>query len=241
MLKQGSGNETLPGWRDFERTIALAFAGEAPETKAVFDVLLEDKANPVSKYGLSCKMRGELNRIQRDGRVTIEVSNSAQKFWECLAERGFDQTNYKDYPRDVGIALVDLVEQWHQETIAKNIDMSKSFFLVLSWNRNGWYQLHQFRLELPDPRSIEWQFPFEKRRGVEKRARRLRGRDDQGVVFEWYGESGGQLKYYPSESWAIWKSAPFQLEPLQANMEYGILAKAATYFSEKWEWTLKDE
>lgn len=90
MLKQGSGNQTLPGWRDFERTIALAFAGEAPETKAVFDVLLEDKANPVSKYGLSCKMRGELNRIQRDGRVTIEVSNSAQKFWECLAERGFD-------------------------------------------------------------------------------------------------------------------------------------------------------
>jgi len=178
MLKQGSGNETLPGWRDFERTIALAFAGEAPETKAVFDVLLEKPANPGVKYGLSCKMRGELNRIQRDGQVTIEVSNSAQKFWECLAEKGLDQTNYKEYPRDAGIALVELVEQWHQETVTKNIDISKSFFLVLSWNRSGWYQLHQFQLELPNPRLLEWQFPLEQRRGVEERARRLRGSDD---------------------------------------------------------------
>lgn len=241
MLKGTQEIETLPGWRDFERTVALAFGGEAPENKAVFDVLLESPTRPGIKYGLSCKMRGELNRIGRDGRVTIEVSNSAQKFWGCLSTGGFDQTNYKDHPQDVGILLVKLVEQWHRETTESGIDIRNSFFLVLSWNRAGWYQLHQFRLDLPNPKSLEWQFPIEQRRGIQERARRLRGSDDTGVVFEWYGESGGQLKYYPSETWAVWKSDQFQLEPLRSDGQYGILAKAAAYFPSKWKWARDKE
>ena len=72
---------TLPGWRDFERAVALAFGGIAPENKAVFDVLLSGPERPGAMYyGLSCKMRGELDRLDRDGRVTIELSNSAKKF-----------------------------------------------------------------------------------------------------------------------------------------------------------------
>ncbi|NJN66514.1 MAG: hypothetical protein HC884_07270 [Chloroflexaceae bacterium] len=239
MLRGNGGSKTLPGWRDFERTTALALSGEAPETKAVFDVLLTSRTNPGVRYRISCKMRGELDRIDRDGRVTIEVSNSAQKFWECLSKKGFDQTNYKNHPRDVGIALIDLVEQWHQEVAATGSDIHKSFFLVLSWNRSGWYQLHQFRLGLPDPELLDWQFPLEQRRGVQTQARRLRGSDDAGVVFEWYGESGGQLKYYPPETGAVWKSARFQLEPLRDDREYGILAKAAAYFPERWNWATK--
>ena len=73
---------TLPGWRDFERAVALAFGGIAPENKAVFDVILTDSGRPEVKYGLSCKMRSELDRIDRDGRVTIELSNSYGKFWD---------------------------------------------------------------------------------------------------------------------------------------------------------------
>jgi hypothetical protein len=88
---------TLPGWRDFERAVALAFDGEAPENKAVFDVLLTDSDTPQVKYGISCKMRGELNRIDRDGRVTIELSNSASKFWRHLKTRGIDQRDYQEY------------------------------------------------------------------------------------------------------------------------------------------------
>ena len=75
---------TLPGWRDFERAVALAFGGIAPENKAVFDVLLSGPERPGVTYGLSCKMRGELDRLDRDGRVTIELSNSAKKFWAYL-------------------------------------------------------------------------------------------------------------------------------------------------------------
>lgn len=55
LVKEG---RTLPGWRDFERAVALAFGGEAQESKAIFDVLLSRTDRPEVKYGLSCKMRG---------------------------------------------------------------------------------------------------------------------------------------------------------------------------------------
>jgi hypothetical protein len=61
------------------------------------------------------------------------------------------------------------------------------------------------------------------------------GRDNIGVLFEWYGESGGQLKYYPFASNAKWASVPFQLEPLPDAEGYGILAKASAYFPQLWE------
>ena len=71
---------TLPGWRDFERAVALAFNGEAQESKAIFDVLLLSQDRPHIRYGLSCKMRRELNKIKRTGRVSLELSNSAGQF-----------------------------------------------------------------------------------------------------------------------------------------------------------------
>jgi hypothetical protein len=73
---------TFPGWRDFERSVALALTGTASESKEIFDVVLARPGALDSdpKYGLSCKMRSELNRVGRDGRATIEVSNSAGKF-----------------------------------------------------------------------------------------------------------------------------------------------------------------
>ncbi|MEW6739449.1 MAG: hypothetical protein ACOYU2_00250 [Nitrospirota bacterium] len=41
MLAQKQGR-TLPGWRDFERAVAVAFNGESQENKFIFDVLLTD-------------------------------------------------------------------------------------------------------------------------------------------------------------------------------------------------------
>jgi hypothetical protein len=105
---------TLPGWRDFERAAALAFGGVAQESKAIFDVLIPLADEPKVKYGLSCKMRGELNKIRRSGRVSIELSNSAKKFWSHLGVKGINQSNYRERPAEVGAALVELVESWHQ-------------------------------------------------------------------------------------------------------------------------------
>jgi hypothetical protein len=97
--------------------------------------------------------------------------------------------------------------------------------LALSWNKKGWYQLHWFALKLPDPHLLKWYYPTEGH---------LSGDDNSGTVFEWYGESGGQLKYYPLADTALWASDRFRLEPLPANLEHGILAKVVAYYPDLW-------
>jgi hypothetical protein len=234
MLAQQDGT-TLPGWRDFERAAALAFGGQAQESKAIFDVLLPADVAEI-KYGLSCKMRRELNRIDKDGRVTLELSNSAGKFWDHLKTKGIDQANYKRNPKAVGVGLVELIEEWHATvSIARGgrVDLEGSSYLVLSWNKAGWYQLHQFPLHLPNAKRLKWYFPTVRTKIGAAIARHLRGADAAGTLLEWYGESGGQLKYYPLARSAIWSSERFRLEPL-GNVEHGILAKVAAYFPRQW-------
>ncbi len=230
-------DRTLPGWRDFERAVALAFGGEAQENKAIFDVLLPSLNRPGVKYGLSCKMRCELDRIERDGRVTLELSNSSGKFWDHLRSKGIYQRNYKNRPQDVGDALIELVKLWHTEvSLAQggSIDLARSSYLALSWNRAGEYQLHQFSLELPGRGELTWRLPNVEKKGVKSKARHLAGYDSTGILFEWYGESGGQLKYYPPAQNALWSSRRFRLEPLPEERRYGLLDKVTAYFPELW-------
>ena len=232
-----SGGRTLPGWRDFERAVALAFSGIGPENKAIFDVLLTDAEQTSVKYGLSCKMRKELNRISRDGRVTVELSNSAGQFWDQLALQNIFVANYKEKPKEVGATLINLVRRWHQTAAPDRqslLDLSQSSYLVLSWNTLEHYQLHQFSLTLPNPEDLTWYFPTNKTKDGETAARHINGDDADGRVFEWYGESGGQLKYYPKAAAALWQSEVFTLEPLP-DIEHGVLAKTASYFPALWQ------
>ena len=228
---------TLPGWRDFERSLALAFNGYASENKDIFDVRLPDQTRELVTYGVSCKMRRELDRVGKDGRVTIELSNSARKFWDYLGTKGINQANYKQHPFEVGVSLIDLVRGWHVEVSLEsggNVDLDGSFYLTLSWNRGGWYQLHQFALALPDPRNLSWYFPTYIREGTQVLGSHINGDDGSGTVFEWYGESGAQLKYYPLAQNAIWQSDLFQLEPLPQESDHGVLQKVQRYFPEQW-------
>jgi hypothetical protein len=229
------GKGALPGYRQIERAVALAFGGQAGENKGIYDVLLPNEEEPPTEIGLSCKMRSELNRVARDGRVTIEVSNSAGEFWRHLNSLSINQTNYRNYPSDVGAGLLHVVEQWHliQSTERGGlVKLDRSSYLVLLWNRVGVYQLFQFALSLPDPANLNWSFPLSKK--GDKEGRRIIGETEMGLLFEWYGESGGQLKYYPFATDAIWSSQPFQLEPLPTGREYGILLKASDYFPDQW-------
>ena len=219
---------TLPGWRDFERTIALVLNGKAQENKAVFDVLVPIPRKPLAMIGIACKMRGELDLLKRTGRVAFELSNSAGKFWGWLQKGGLTSKTYFRNPKLVGRRLLKLVESWHLAVSTRRggaVELDKSFYLVLSWNRKGWYQLHQFKVDLPKPDTLRWYFPTK---------RCLRGDDQNGTLFEWYGESGGQLKYYPLSKKAVWRSPQFQLEPIK-NAKQGLLAKAAAYFPEAWK------
>ncbi len=244
--QDGSGQQaakdeqTLPGWRDLERSVALAFGGIAQESKYIFDVLISDQKRKDVYFGLSCKMRRTLNDTKRTGRVTLELSNSSGKFWEQLRRLGINQQNYKSKPFEVAQALLSQEHEWHKSVGLDDdgsVDLSRSFYLALSWNVKGEYQLFKFSLDLPNPAQLIWDFPVVENNGEERNGRRLRGRDETGTLFEWYGESGGQLKYYPLAENALWKSEIFSLEPLPKNWneKHGILAKAKDYFSKRWK------
>jgi hypothetical protein len=244
--QDGSGQQalrdgrTLPGWRDFERSVAIAFGGEAQENKSIFDVLLPETSRNGVYFGVSCKMRRTLNDTKRTGRVTLELSNSSGKFWQRLGEIGIHQQNYKDKPTEVAKSLLNQEKEWHEEIGLKcggMVDLLQSFYLALSWNMQGEYRLFKFPLSLPKVTSLKWDFPSAVKNGEERIGRRLRGQDRKGTLFEWYGESGGQLKYYPLVESALWNSPIFRLEPLPDdwNEKHGILAKAADYFPDLWE------
>lgn len=221
-------NTSLPGWRDFERSVALAFDGFAQESKAIFDVLVPLPTKTGRYYGISCKMRETLRTVERTGRVTVEVSNSSGKFWDELKAHGID--DYEDDPESAGTMLLDLVEDWHEQVSLERggtVDVNKSFYLLLQWHKtSGRYQLFQFPTHLPSPDTLSWSVD----------GRRLIGSDDQGIMIEWYGYSGGQLKYYPFASQAIWASSIFQLEPLpESDIEYGLQRRVIEYFPELWK------
>ncbi len=245
---------TAPGWRDFERAVAAAFNGQAQESKHVFDVIVPTGYG-ASAYGISCKMRGELgNTVARQnkkglfkkGRVSMELSNSAKYFWTQLKKRGINETVYKVKPVESGIALIELVKSWHNDVSLEKgsiIDLSKSFYLVLQWDKSGLYQLFQYSIHLPDPKELKWHFPPKTgKNGEEESSLRLAGEDSFGSLFEWYGDTGGQLKYYPLTEDALWKSDKFRLEPLPTleSLEYGIIAKAKTYFPRQWSSIAED-
>lgn len=220
--------KTLPGWRDFERAVALAFQGTAQESKAIYDVLVPLAEVPDTYYGIACKMRKLLRDVQRTGRVTIEVSNSSGKFWDALQREGLD--DFETAPVRAGEILLRLVAQWHDDVdIAHGgtIDTQKSFYLVLQWDEKTLtYQMYRYALTFPDPLALSWS----------AQGRRLVGEDAHSVIIEWYGHSGGQLKYYPSIEQAIWVSEVFALEPLpERDEEYGVLRKVREYYPELWQ------
>ena len=198
---------------------------------------MSDPKNTEIEYGLACKMRGTLRDTERTGRVTMELSNAAGEFWKHLNSKGYDQTNYRSYPAEVGAALTEIIESWHIDVSLESgntVDVTKSCYLALSWHRpSGRYQLHQFNIGMPNPDTLTWSFPPSRGGG---QGRRLMGEDAIGKLLEWYGESGGQLKYYPPVSSSSWYSDPFELEPLPElpEVEDRLLSKAELYFHDLW-------
>jgi transcriptional regulator with XRE-family HTH domain len=232
-LKRGS--ITLPGWRDFERAAAVVFDGEAPEGKQILDIVFRTPTAEGKYYGVSCKMKQI--KVNDAERAYIELSNASKSFWRELEKRGLERSTYRQHPLEVGQIIINLVKEWHKfikiPGIGRvEIDRSKSFYLILSWDEStGLYQLHQLPFELPEPTMLRWEFPL----NVRGEQNRLVGHEESGRLFEWYAESGGQLKYYPRFSTAFWKSNAFRLEPLPPNSTpYTLLGKVEAYFPAHW-------
>ncbi|HVO41305.1 MAG TPA: hypothetical protein VMT34_01720, partial [Aggregatilineales bacterium] len=209
------------------------------QCRVASDVLIPDPGKPIA-CSISCKMGSQLNRVlKKDGRVTMELSNSSKKFKDFLNAKGIPSSEYRQRPRDVGIGIVEAIESWKSAVSVANggtIDIEKSSYLVLLYNSAGFYQMFRFRIQLPDPRGISWYYPQRTRDGQRNAAGHLNGDDkDGGRQFEWYSDSGGQLKYYPLAADAVWKSPQFRLEPLSEEAKvFGLITKAESYFPQQW-------
>jgi hypothetical protein len=235
--QDGSGGQrkgqagTIPDWRNYERVIAVAFGGKAPENKAIFDVHITHPEG--FRYGISCKMKKELRRSLRpNGRVYIEVSNAVGTFMDTIAHysNGLTVDNYRHYPTETGAAVLTTVQQLHEAAGTGQggpMTLSRSSYLVLQWSAEGFYRFYQYPIRLPDASTLTWTFPSDKR---------IRGVDHNGeVVIDWY-RNAGQLKYYPLRIQALWASKLFTLEPLPRGIdEYGMLVRAKEYFPDQWK------
>jgi hypothetical protein len=220
---------TLPGWRDFERVVAATFGGIGTESKFIYDVILKSDKTPAEVIGISCKMRKELTKMLKKGQASIEVANASGEFWDTIKQKtNLTEADYMSQPERIGAVLLGVVGEWHRNADSHawgQISAQKSLFLNLLWNdRTGDYRLLQFPIQLPDPSTLTWSVD----------GRRLIGRNESDILFEWYGHSGGQLKYYPPISQAVWISENLRLEPLQSPRGDLLVDKAAAYFPEKW-------
>lgn len=207
--RDGSGQNNAagvsqPGWRDFERVVADVLGGTNPENKAVFDV--EVGHHTGRPYGISCKT----SALSLTGdQVLMELSNSNAYFWARLSELSIDP---KRKAVEAGIALIDLVAEWHRAESSR-IDVPNSCYLVLTHDKlwSHW-RLFWFSLDVldPDPASLHWTYVPDRKTG--NGGRLVAVDDDNTKWWDWYGWSGGQLKYYPPVATAIWDSGFFALE-----------------------------
>lgn len=228
-FRDGSGQvklkktgESMPGFRDYERSLAAVLGGTTKENKGIFDVQIptEDGKKP---FGISCKMAATQPEKTRSS--FMELSNSAAKFRAYLLEL---QINWATEPTLAGPAIIDLVSSWHA-AVAEEIDLPNSRYSVLAHDK-AWrkFQILCFPLSLKiaNPKGeVEWLHEGASLNGyIDDEGRRHR-------LWQCYMNSGGQLKYYPLLSWADWVTPAFELEQPPLVSPFG---KAELYFEPLW-------
>ena len=248
-FRDGSGNQsesdgsTRPSWREIERCVAEVVLGPASEDKHIFDVIAPDPAIPKTMYGLSIKSKQLSHKkfleLPTTGRVYMEVANSPAKFWGDIAtmhghtEREFNQMQH---PKALGDCVLASVRNWHKEgkvryerlNPGKTLNLDNSRYVCVSYsdeldpNERMW-QIHSFDLDYQT--GIEWKY---------KSDRCLTGYDPAHpteALFDWYGSSGGQLKYYPRATAALYSSSVFKLLPPPERIT--LTDKAKVYFPDQ--------
>ena len=214
---EGDGSTRI-GWRQMERVVSYFYSGSMhEEDKHVFDVICPTWGVPDEKIGLSVKSKELKQRKQyfseqvEDTRLYLEIANSPAKFWDELKKDGITESDYGDekLAQRMGERVLGLVESWHFDAFRQDqsLNAEKSRYLVISYG--GWDEsirsrrcaLHSFGLALP---PAKWTFSS---------GRCLRGicPITNSVLWDWYGLSGGQLKYYPRAETALFQTTTFEL------------------------------
>lgn len=248
-FNDGSGQErdksggTRLGWRDIERVVSVMLGGNGGEDKQLFDVVIQEHADPNKYYGVSVKSkelsrRSALEDLETNGRVYMELCNSPAKLWGPLKEKGINESDFssRKHAKIIGEEVLKTVRSWEtsfaeefeSSNPGKKFLLSDSIYLTISYNKstssdNRFYQIHSFDLEFP--KDIIWEYSS---------AKCLRGYDPKNpseAIFDWYGLSGGQLKYYPIARTAKYNSGVFKLINTRVM---SLEEKAGRYFPDEW-------
>lgn len=215
-----STGKTMPGFRDYERSLAAVIGGSTTENKGILDVVVNTTAKP---FGISCKMTAF--PPAKNESSFMELSNSAAKFRKHLLSL---QINWITEPMLAGPALVGLVSSWHEE-VAAEIELDASRYSVFAHDRK-WerFQILCFPLdlEIASPKGdIDWMIEGQSLSGY------IDADHGRHRLWQCYLNSGGQLKYYPPLSWANWVTTEFTLESPPA---VSPTHRARQYFANLW-------
>lgn len=237
------GGMTIPGWRDFERAFAAVFGGSAPEGKQVFDVFFPSSSRPGVVYGASLKSK-QLSRaaaigdLASTGRVFMELANSPAKFFAALRSKGITEQHFaqEQHGQLIGETVLEVVSGWHQEDARRYnqqhsgriLDLESSVYATISYSKARKtaprrYQIHSFPLSFPA--RLKWTY------SSNKCLRAMDPDHPQEVLFDLYGRSGGQLKYYPRAAHALFASPVFEL---QSPPTHHLGFRAARYWPNEW-------
>lgn len=230
-FRDGSGQSVaagyMPDYLAFERVTAYVCHGITTENKGIFDVTVPSGDHRLD-FGISCKMTA----VQPTTRPCwfMELSNSAKKFHDAFDAAGVD---WRSQPAKAGPVMVELVESWHR-AVAGEVDLEGSKYLLLTHD-SRWinFEIACFDLNLQRfdaHTSVEW--CTEGRNGV---VSSLAGYIVEGSrrhrLWQFFGNSGGQLKYYPLIGWEEWRSGTFQLEEPPVH---DLSKKVEEYWPGRW-------
>jgi hypothetical protein len=242
----GSGYQREPdgssraGPREIERAVATVLHGSCVENKAVFDVVAPGSRRDTD-VGISVKSKELPAKFFREfgpeQRVYMELCNSPAKLWEPLHAMGITEDAFRkgQKPQVIGDSVIQTVRSWwqsaaddHKNALGRKLDLDRSVFLVLScspWDRHTsrrQYIAQSYPLAFPE--GIVWRFAA----GRQGAFKCLKGFDPQfpgEVLFDWYGVSGGQLKYYPRSGTSLFATSIFELLGVPPETVNGKIAR----------------
>ncbi len=241
-FRDGSGNireddpekSTRADSRQIERCLAELFGVKPPESKSYYDFAIEiNKGGGVVISAASVKSK-EIDKLRdfRDPktrkklRAYLEIANANAKDWRLCREMGLTEDHFRghEHASKFGTAILQRqsderavaeakIQQQRKHAAHRVVDANSSVFLSVMYSpMDKHYQrdylVSSYPIILPSP--VRWEF----------RGKALVGFDKHdGVLYEWYAQSGSQFKYYPLITDRKYGSNLFQLlKPAQESL-----------------------
>lgn len=210
--------------RQIERCFAELLHGRTTENKSFYDFAIESNEGGITVRGASIKSKEiqkltQYPKLKDQMRAHLEISNSNSADWKLCAAHGLDQSHFgqAEHAKKFGeIILQRQISDREQAEenyvnqlnpgVRRTFIARESIFISILYSPIGTdgerkWLVSSFPINLPKP--TKWEF---------RTQRCLAGIDEENnVLYEWYGLSGSQFKYYPKLSSRLHGTSLFTL------------------------------